>query len=277
LESLREWAARDPSGDLDRFDAFDGEAFRKLRARVATDPAACTAATCRRGRECFWVRARRRAGEAPLLIVNHALLARAAEAEGLLPPFDVLIVDEAHRLEGVLSSQLERTVSRHRIEELLRLTGTFAAGRRASGLLGRVRSFAMPLLNGGSGTATARERLSADLERLDARGEAAHTDADALFTRLAIGADADGSGYARRVRHRDMESLLGRELQPLEVVLEHARAYADVLRRASSAVQLADAKGEAAQELQGELETVSARWLGVHDDLAALADASDHG
>src|SRR5215471_10532495 len=25
LESLREWAARDPAGDLDRFDAFDGD------------------------------------------------------------------------------------------------------------------------------------------------------------------------------------------------------------------------------------------------------------
>ena len=36
LESLREWAAREPSGDLDRFDAFDGDAFRRLRARVAT-------------------------------------------------------------------------------------------------------------------------------------------------------------------------------------------------------------------------------------------------
>src|SRR5262249_21780637 len=45
LESLREWAARDPSGDLDRFDPFDGDAFRRLRARVATDPSACTAAT----------------------------------------------------------------------------------------------------------------------------------------------------------------------------------------------------------------------------------------
>ena len=62
LESLREWAARDPSGDLDRFDAFDGDAFRRLRARVATDPAACTAGTCRRGRECFWLRARRKHG-----------------------------------------------------------------------------------------------------------------------------------------------------------------------------------------------------------------------
>ena len=280
LESLREWAARDPSGDLDRFDAFDGDAFRRLRARVATDPAACTAAGCRRGRECFWLRARRRAAEARLLIVNHALLARAVGADGLLPPYDVLIVDEAHRLEGVLSSQLERAVSRHRIEELLRLTGTFAGGRRGTGLLARVRGFALPLLD----AAPARERLVGELERLDARAEAARTDADALFARLAVAGVARDGGYARRVRHHDMAGLLGRDLQPLEVVLEHARAFADALRRASTAVQLADgagagrteARGEALQgELQAELETVAARWAGVHDDLAALADAAD--
>jgi ATP-dependent DNA helicase DinG len=280
LESLREWAARDPSGDLDRFDAFDGDAFRRLRARVATDPAACTAATCRRGRECFWLRARRRAAEARLLIVNHALLARAAGADGLLPPYDVLIVDEAHRLEGVLSAQLARVVSRHRIEELLRLTGTFAGGRRGTGLLARMRAFALPLL----GAAPARERLVAELERLDARAEAARADADALFTRLAVGGVARDGGYARRVRHHDMESLLGRDLQPLEVVLEHARTFADVLRRAASGVQLAANGGSPAagarggsmqEELEAELETVSARWMGVHDDLAALADAGD--
>jgi len=270
LESLREWAARDPSGDLDRFDAFDGDAFRKLRARVATDPAACTAATCRRGRECFWLRARRRAAEARLLIVNHALLARAAGADGLLPPYDVLIVDEAHRLEGVLSSQLERSVSRNRIEELLRLTGTYAGGRRGGGLLGRVRSFAMPLLS----TNPARERLASDLERLDARADRTRADAEALFTRLAVGA-AQNAGYARRVRHHDMEGLLGRDLQALEVVLEHARTFADVLRRAASGVQLASGEADVQTELVAELETVSARWTGVHDDLAALADAGD--
>jgi Rad3-related DNA helicase len=271
LESLREWAARDPSGDLDRFDAFDGDAFGRLRARVATDPAACTAATCRRGRECFWLRARRRAAEARLLIVNHALLARAAGADGLLPPYDVLIVDEAHRLEGVLSSQLERGASRHRIEELLRLTGTYTGGRRGTGLLARVRSFALPLLAGGA----ARERLVSELERLDARAEAARTDADALFARLAVATPSAAGGYARRVRHHDMEGLLGRDLQPLEVVLEHARTFADVLRRAATGVQLASDSAELKTELVGELETVSARWTGVHDDLAALADAGD--
>ena len=77
---------RDTVGDLDRFPYADNEVARRMRARVATDPGACTSATCRRARECFWARARRRAAEAKLVIVNHALLARASDAEGILPP-----------------------------------------------------------------------------------------------------------------------------------------------------------------------------------------------
>jgi len=277
LRAVREWAASDPSGDLDRFDAFDGEAFRRLRPSLATDPSACAAASCRRARECFWLRARRRAAEARIVIVNHALLARAAGSDGLLPPFDALVVDEAHRLEGMLSSQLERSASRHRIEELLRLTGTFGGGRRGGGLLSRVRSFALPLLE----RAPERERLFADLERLDARAGDLRRDSEALFTRLAVEPAAsdersgNGALYARRVRHRDMEQLLGQDLQSLEVVLEHARAFADALRRAATAVEVSGQGGEASEELESEMEMVSGRWSRLHDDLAALADAGD--
>ncbi|MBI3538717.1 MAG: DEAD/DEAH box helicase [Candidatus Eisenbacteria bacterium] len=162
LESLRRWAADEEIGDLDRFAAEDEEAWRRIRGRVATDPVACSGAACRRGRECFWVRARRRAGEARLLIVNHALLALSGEAEGLLPEFDMLIVDEAHRLEGVLLGQLERSVSRHRVEEALRVLGARAARRPASpgGLLARVRGYLLPLFDG-----ERREGLRGDVDR----------------------------------------------------------------------------------------------------------------
>ena len=223
VEALRIWSAGDTVGDLDRFPYADNDVARRMRARVATDPGACTSATCRRARECFWARARRRAAEAKLVIVNHALLARASDAEGILPPFDALIVDEAHRLEGVLSSQLERAVSRHRIDELLRLTGSASGGRRGgSGLLGRVRSFALPLLDSGSPT---RERLHGDLDRLSERAELLRSDAEQLFARIAFGGDGApaASPYSRRVRHQSSEQLLGRDLQALDVVLEHAR------------------------------------------------------
>jgi len=273
VEALRAWSAADPVGDLDRFAYADSDLARRMRARVATDPGACTSATCRRARECFWARARRRAAEAKLVVVNHALLARATDAEGLLPPYDALIVDEAHRLEGVLSSQLERAVSRHRIDELLKLTGSVTGGRRGgAGLLGRVRSFALPLLDSGS---PARERLHTDLDRLTTRADELRHDAEALFARIAIGGEGapSPSPYSRRMRHRGSEQLLGKDLQALDVVLEHARHYGDVLRRAAGALGLVEGKGEVGEELQAELETIGARWQGLHDDLSLLADA----
>ncbi|HKQ57962.1 MAG TPA: DEAD/DEAH box helicase, partial [Candidatus Eisenbacteria bacterium] len=175
LESLRRWAAGEENGDLDRFPAADPEAYRRVRGRVETDPFACSGPTCRRGRECFWVRARRRAGESRLLIVNHALLALAGESEGLLPDFDLLIVDEAHRLEGVLLAQLERSVSRNRFEEGLRTLAT-RRGARLGGLLARAQGMLLPLFE-----ARGREALGEEIDRLAARVPQAREGAERFF------------------------------------------------------------------------------------------------
>lgn len=274
LEALRAWAAGEAEGDLDRFEPPDPEAFRRLRARVATDPSACTAAVCRRGRECFWARARRAAAEARLVVVNHALLARAADSEGLMPEAEVLVVDEAHRLEGVLSSQLERGVSRHRFEELLRLTGAPRPARRgrsdaAGGLLARVRAMALPVLPGDP----ARERLFADLESLGRRADEVRGDAERFFAALAPEGGPAGP-YGRRARYRSQRELLGREIEPLDVALEHCRTFATVLRRAAGACLAADA-GSAGEELSAEAENVALRWDELHADLASLAEAID--
>lgn len=279
IESLRSWAAADDSGDLDRFECDDPEGYRRLRPRVAADPSACNGAVCRRGRECFWARARRRAGEARLTIVNHALLARAAEAEGLLPEAEVLIVDEAHRLEGVLTSQLERGVSRHRVEDLLKLTGSGKGGRRAGGLLARVRALVVPMLQSDE----RRERLYADLERLGQRVEDMRADAEQFFARLApsgaaapspAGRFASRGQYSARQRYRSAAELLGRELQPLQILLEHCGAFASTLRRAASAVATAEA-GESGEALTAELELVAARWEFLGSDLETLSEAVD--
>jgi Rad3-related DNA helicase len=69
-----------------------------------------------------------------------------------------------------------------------------------------------------------------------------------------------------------MGDLFGRDLRPLDVLLEHAVRYADVLRRTASSLAVMD-EGAVRDELQAECETVSQRWQDLHDDLAALADA----
>lgn len=271
LEAVRRWAAADAEGDLDRFPAADPEAFRRIRPRIAADPHACTIATCRRGRECFWVRARRQAAEARLLVVNHALLALSGEVEGLLPDFDVLIVDEAHRLEGVLLAQLECAITRGRFEDLLRLIGT---GRRAprrgsdatvGGLLARMRAYAAPLLE--SRGAGARETL----EQVADRVPQCRDDVERLFARLDPPGARDDV-YGARARYHSAEELLGRDLEPLESALAHCAAFARALQRLADGLSDAGPQGA---ELAAESLQLAARWTLLGADLERVTDARD--
>ena len=274
LEQLRRWAGGDAEGDLDRFPADDAEAFRRVRPRVAADATACTSATCRRGRECPWVRARRVAAQAPLVIVNHALLALAGEVEGLIPDFEVLVVDEAHRLEGVLLQQLERHVSHGRFEELLRALGSAREGRgaaaRGTGLAGRLARYVAPLLEGG-------ERAEASLEALDRLERAAVTcreGAAALFERVD-GRGASPSVYAARRRYASATELFGPDLAPLESVLESLRVVARALQRFGGDLAVSDSP--AALELSAELEQLAGRFGALLFDLenVGLAASAD--
>jgi Rad3-related DNA helicase len=271
LVAIRGWLAADPSGDLDRFPAADADAFRRLRGRLAADPTGCTAATCRRGRECPWVQARREAGAASIVIANHALLALSGEIEGLLPPFDVLVVDEAHRLEGVLLSQLERATSAGRFEETLRTigTGTRRGGTRAKrgsggGLLGRLRAW-------GAGSFADPESLEA-IDRLGRDVEQLRADVEALFARLEP-AGARHEIYGVRQRYRDQRELLGNDLDALEAVLTGGATLARGI--ASLAAPLAAAREAVAQELSAECEQLGGRLGGLVLDLERLTDAGD--
>jgi len=278
LDALRRWAANDVEGDLDRFATGDPEGLRRMRARVGADPAACSLLTCRRGRECFWVRARREASEAQVLVVNHALLALSGENQGLLPEFDVLIVDEAHRLEGVLLAQLERSVSRHRFEELFRLLAgsraaarrTRATGRRHSGgLLARVGGYLAPLL---AGRATPDDPVSS-LARLERRIEEARDDVSRLFEAIQPPGPDEGL-YAARRRYRSSAELLGNDLEALERMLQDCSEFARALQRLGEVAGEAST-GAAAAELASECEQVSARFSALGSDLERLADASE--
>ena len=109
-------------------------------ADVTSTSDSCLGSDCRFIRECFVVRARRRALEANLVVVNHhVLLADYAvrerrEGAGLLPAVDAIIVDEAHALEDVVASFFGRTVSSRRVERLVSdlVTGLDAAGASPS-------------------------------------------------------------------------------------------------------------------------------------------------
>lgn len=98
------------------------------------DLSAQGALSCPDGRgPCFLEAARARAEGAHIIVVNHALLLRAAAVGGgLLPPYRHLIVDEAHHLADEATRQFGLRVEQGQVEALLeRLVGPGGLGQTA--------------------------------------------------------------------------------------------------------------------------------------------------
>jgi DNA polymerase III subunit epsilon len=102
------WLHTTDTGDRSELRLQGGEEV--LWAHIASDPLDCVGVHCT-SEDCFVHRARAEAEKADLVIVNHALLvADAATGGGILPPFDNLVVDEAHHLEDAATQGLRREV-----------------------------------------------------------------------------------------------------------------------------------------------------------------------
>lgn len=84
----------------------------------------CSPHICQRDPVCFVVRARRSAREAPVVIVNHALLMMDLRSgQSLVGPARVLVVDEAHQLNDVATRALSHWIAPERIEVYRNLSG----------------------------------------------------------------------------------------------------------------------------------------------------------
>jgi ATP-dependent DNA helicase DinG len=90
---------------------------------VASDSGNCLGKKCESYASCFYYQARRRAKNAQLLIVNHALffsdLALRQSDARILPNYDAVIFDEAHTIENVASEHLGIRLSSGQVEYLL--------------------------------------------------------------------------------------------------------------------------------------------------------------
>ena len=110
---LREWAEDTETGDRDDLDP--GVSDRAWR-QVSVSAVDCLGAQkCPMAAECFSERARSEAGEADVVVTNHAMLAISAfEGLAVLPEFDAVVVDEAHELQdrvtGAVTGQLSGAI-----------------------------------------------------------------------------------------------------------------------------------------------------------------------
>lgn len=103
VQRVYEWAEDTETGD--REDLEPGVPHLAWRQVSVTSNECLGATRCPHGEDCFAELARRRAADVDIVVTNHALLAIDAVADiNILPEHDVVIIDEAHELDGRITS-----------------------------------------------------------------------------------------------------------------------------------------------------------------------------
>jgi ATP-dependent DNA helicase DinG len=120
FKRIEPWSRRTEDGSLSDLGFRPEPAVWDL---VESDTNNCLGGKCPKYDQCFYFKARRKVHGADILVVNHALffsdLALRREGFGLLPDYQVAILDEAHMIEEVAGDHLGLRVTRGQVEYLL--------------------------------------------------------------------------------------------------------------------------------------------------------------
>ncbi len=123
-ERMLPWIETTQTGDRAE---LDFEPSHSLWGELAVGADRCAGRRCPHVSRCFAEAARSRAQSADLVIANHALTfadlavrKRSEDALAVLPDYDALIIDEAHRVEEAAASWLGGRVSQGGIRQLQR-------------------------------------------------------------------------------------------------------------------------------------------------------------
>lgn len=104
LHQVEDWAQTTDDGTLSSLPVLERMG---IWDRVQSDSGNCMGRKCPTYSKCFYQAARRRMENGDILVVNHSLffadLALRAQGAGMLPPYDHVILDEAHTVEDVAS------------------------------------------------------------------------------------------------------------------------------------------------------------------------------
>ncbi len=280
------WARETKTGDRSE---LTPQPSSEAWERVESQSDNCLRTKCPTYATCHYFESRRAATRSDVLVVNHALLVAdlAVKREtgsfatgGVLPPYDRVVVDEAHHLEDVAAEHL----------------GARATGRGVSRLLGRLRNKRdgrrglIPTLDRvlakSNDTRCERARRRLDESVIPLRDRAA-AEVDGAFNALAtrtrvVAKDMAAREVKWRLRHdgasrelvdelanlREALALLGAELEGATKGLEDALGeteagvlleVAAVVRRLGSAVAAIDV----ARDLS---DATRVRWITVVRD-----------
>lgn len=110
VKRVADWAQETETGDRD--DLEPGVPDLAWKQVSVTAQECLGAARCPFGEECFAELARNKARESDVVVTNHALLAIDALADtAILPEHEIVVVDEAHELDGRITAVATAEIS----------------------------------------------------------------------------------------------------------------------------------------------------------------------
>jgi ATP-dependent DNA helicase DinG len=121
MERLWSWARRTTTGDRAELPFVPAAGDWEELDADADD---CVGELCPRFGDCFFFRRRDAARYADVVVVNHALFfLDLVVGGGLLPPYDYVILDEAHQCERYAMAALTASLSQQSVGRVLRRLG----------------------------------------------------------------------------------------------------------------------------------------------------------
>ncbi len=291
LESAREalaaWVDRTGTGTRSEI-AFPLPA--DLWEQYASDESTCTGVKCAHYDDCFYYQARREAAGAHVLIANQHLLMADLDvrfATGdyrrafVLPPYEHIILDEAHHLEEVATSFASGKVSSLALKRLLRRLVGAESDRRKRGAWKSV----IPLLKLRIARVPGHERVEEILERsVMPRAEALERIGAGVFHDIALKLTGGGGSKGRSGTQVRVDAAF--ESTPLwqdgvQPSLEELRAGVSNLAGAIDQVldawkALPDDFRRDEAHLRLELATIRARLAAQSSQLGAFLEHDDN-
>ena len=116
--SVLVWLRETQAGDIQELSKVPG--LMHLWPNLNADVETCIPGRCSKSGICFWLRARKKAEEADVLIVNHSLLFSDLKTDyNVLPEYHQLVIDEAHQIYQTALQHLGSEMSLEQVAQVI--------------------------------------------------------------------------------------------------------------------------------------------------------------
>jgi ATP-dependent DNA helicase DinG len=271
LIGIAEWSGHTADGTLSDLPVTPSS---EVWDEVSAEPDLCARLKCPEFDRCFLFRARRRAAEADVVVVNHHLLAADLSVRqstdnwqeaAVLPPYQRLILDEAHHLEDVAANHLGIQVTSRAVRRLL---SRFERNGRG---LGPTLSFELQRRN------DLLSRASLDLlqQRLLPAVNDARRASETLFLRLYQRLEDQTAGQQRLDDSFAADPIwgegLGFDLDSMLGAFRSLRDSVETIADRLSQGEETERRGQLLQELRGVMRRLEAVSDGLNRTLRPAA------